>query len=193
MADRNAPRREIGYVVMGFPRISETFISNEILQLEALGARLRVFAIKPGDEESKHESVARIRAPVEYLPRATSLSGTKFTRWLRENLPRFRDAHGRVLRARSLAYLSTLGMALAMCVRYRKSRFGAPRKVFIKEFLQAGVIADRVLADGTVGPPARALLPWRDHDHVARQPHERDCLQLHRARQGHLPGRAESR
>ena len=150
MAERNATPREIGYVVMGFPRISETFISNEILQLEALGAKLRVFAVKPGDEDRQHESVARIRAPIEYLPRATSLSGTPFTRWLGENLPRFRTAHGRVFRARPFAWLRTLGMALAMCMRYRKSRFGAPRKVFIKEFLQAGVIADRVLTDGAV-------------------------------------------
>lgn len=150
MADRTAHRREIGFVVMGFPRISETFISNEILQLESLGARLRVFAIKRGDEDRKHESVDRIRAPIEYLPRASSLSGTGAFRWLRENLPRFRHAHGRVLRARPLAYLATLASALSMSLRYRKSRLAAPRKVFIKEFLQAGFIADQVLRAGTV-------------------------------------------
>ena len=113
MADRNALRREIGFVVMGFPRISETFISNEILQLESLGARLRVFAIKRGDEDRRHESVDRIRAPIEYLPRASSLSGTGAVKWLRDNLPRFRHAHGRVLRARPLAYLATLASALS--------------------------------------------------------------------------------
>lgn len=150
MADRAAQRREIGFVVMGFPRISETFISNEILQLESLGARLRVFAIKRGDEDRRHDSVERIRAPIEYLPRASSLSGTGIIPWLRDNLPRFRLAHGRVLRARPLAYLATLGSALTMCLRYRKSRFAPPRKVFVKEFLQAGVIADQVLRLGTV-------------------------------------------
>ena len=150
MADRAAQRREIGFVVMGFPRISETFISNEILQLESLGARLRVFAIKRGDEDRRHESVERIKAPIEYLPRASSLSGTGLVRWLRENLPRFRHAHARVLRARPLAYLATLGSALAMCLRYRRSAFASPRKVFIKEFLQAGVIADQVLRVGSI-------------------------------------------
>ena len=150
MADRTAQRREIGFVVMGFPRISETFISNEILQLEALGARLRVFAIKRGDEDRRHESVERIRAPIEYLPRASSLSGTGLLRWLSDNLPRFRHAHGRVLRARPLAYLATLASALTMCLRYRKSAFAPLRKVFIKEFLQAGVIADQVLRVGTI-------------------------------------------
>ena len=149
MAEARAIAGEIGYVVMGFPRISETFISNEILQLEALGARLHVFAVKPGDMEQVHASVRQIRAPVEYLPRATSLSGTPFRAWLRENLPRFRAAHGRVLRQHPLRWLATLAQALGMSLRYRKD-WATPRKVFIKEFLQAGVIADRVLAGGRI-------------------------------------------
>lgn len=147
MADAASRPAVIGYVVMGFPRLSETFISNEILQLESLGARLHVFAIKPGGEDRVHESVGLIRAPIDYLPRATSLSGTPLRRWLAENLPRFGDAHLRVARSHPMRWLATLGSALAMSIRYRRSWFAAPRKVFLKEFLQAGVIADRVLGD----------------------------------------------
>jgi glycosyltransferase involved in cell wall biosynthesis len=147
MSERAGDEAAIGYVVMGYPRLSESFISNEILQLEALGARLHVFAVKPGEDERVHASVEAVRAPIEYLPRATSLSGTSFWRWLSENLPRFRAAHGRVFRAHPLRWLATLGAALAMSLRYRRSPFAAPRKVFIKEFLQAGVIADRVAAN----------------------------------------------
>ena len=55
-----------------------------------------------------------------------------------------------MLRARPAAYLATLGSALAMCLRYRKSRLDPPRKVFIKEFLQAGFIADQVLRARTI-------------------------------------------
>src|SRR5581483_9612343 len=45
-------------------------------------------------------------------------------------------------------YLSTLTAAIAMCWRYRPGRFATPRKVYIKEFLQAGYIA-RQLLDAT--------------------------------------------
>ena len=50
MDRQDEDRKEIAYVIMGFPRLSETFISNEILQLETLGARLRVFAVKHGGD-----------------------------------------------------------------------------------------------------------------------------------------------
>lgn len=148
-----APDRDAGavaYVVMGFPRISETFISNEILLLESLGTRLRVYAVKHGDEDRVHASVSRLQSPVVYLPRATSLSGTSFPRWLGENLPRYASSHARVFRQRPLAWLRTAASALAMCLSYRRSRWGGVRKVFLKEFLQAGAIADGVLAAGDV-------------------------------------------
>jgi glycosyltransferase involved in cell wall biosynthesis len=140
---------EIGYVVMGFPRISETFISNEIHLLETLGARLCVFAIKQGDKDQIHESVGLIRAPITYLPPMTSLSGTGLFAWLRQNWPNYRAQHLRLLQRRPAAYLKTLASALAMSWRYRKSAFSL-RKVFIKEFLQAGHIAAQVLQAGTV-------------------------------------------
>ena len=36
---------ELGFVLMGFPRLSETFITHEIHLLEQLGFRLRLFAV----------------------------------------------------------------------------------------------------------------------------------------------------
>jgi glycosyltransferase involved in cell wall biosynthesis len=140
---------EIGYVVMGFPRISETFISNEIHLLETLGARLRVFAIKHGDKDQVHNSVGLIRAPITYLPPMTSLSGTNLIAWLRQNWPSYKSPHRRLFKRKPTAYLKTLASALAMSWRYRKSAFTL-RKVFIKEFLQAGHIAAQVLDAGTV-------------------------------------------
>lgn len=147
-AEQNAAG-EIGYVVMGFPRISETFISNEIYLLETLGARLRVFAIKHGDKDQVHDSVGLIRAPITYLPPMTSLSGTSLVAWLRRNWANYRAQHARVFKRKPAAYLKTLASALAMSVRYRNSAFTL-RKVFIKEFLQAGHIAAQVLDAGSV-------------------------------------------
>ncbi len=145
MRDVNRGPAEVGYIVMGYPRLSESFISNEILQLERLGTRVRVYAVKPGGEDRVHDSVKSIVAPVSYLPRMTSLSGTSLLPWLRANLSAYRAAHGRLMRAAPLRYLGVLASAVAMAVRYSERRFTL-RKVFIKEFLQAGFIADAINA-----------------------------------------------
>ncbi len=58
----------LAYILKGYPRISETFISNEILLLEELGFAMRLFSMRQPRETFSHASVARIRAPVDYLP-----------------------------------------------------------------------------------------------------------------------------
>ena len=136
---------EIGYVLMGFPRLSETFITHEIYLLEQLGMRLRLFAVKHGDMHQVHEVVARIRAPLTYLPAVSSLSGTNIAAWLWRNLPTYSRQHARLFVARPIAYLTTALAALSMAVKYRKSLFAPLRKVFIKEFLQAGHIAMQII------------------------------------------------
>lgn len=141
---------EVGYVLMGYPRLSETFITQEIQLLESLGARLRLFAVKTGDLDHVHDNVARIRAPLDYLPPVTSLSGTRLMPWLARNLPAYGRAHVRVFLRRPAAYIRTVASAVAMMWRYRPSWRAAPRKVFVKEFLQAGHVADQVLESGTV-------------------------------------------
>jgi glycosyltransferase involved in cell wall biosynthesis len=143
-AERNGPG-EIGYVLMGFPRLSETFITHEIFLLEQLGMKLRLFAIKHGDMDQVHDVVGRIRAPLIYLPAVSSLSGTNIVAWLWRNLPTYAGQHWRLLKTRPFAYLATLGAALAMSVKYRKGWHSPLRKVFIKEFLQAGEIAIQVI------------------------------------------------
>jgi len=112
--DVNRGPAEVGYIVMGYPRLSESFISNEILQLERLGTRVRVYAVKPGGEDRVHDSVKSIVAPVSYLPRMTSLSGTSLLPWLRANLSAYRAAHGRLMRAAPLRYLGVLASAVAI-------------------------------------------------------------------------------
>lgn len=58
----------LGMVLKGYPRISETFISNEILALEAQGFRVVILSMRHPRENFCHESVKRIQAPVVYLP-----------------------------------------------------------------------------------------------------------------------------
>jgi glycosyltransferase involved in cell wall biosynthesis len=140
----------VAYVLKGFPRLSETFIANEIHELERQGLRLHLYSVKAGERDVVHDVVRRIRAPIEYLPELTSLSQTTLLPWLRINLPRVADAHLRLVRRRPQAWLTTLARALRMCWRYRDGAHAPPRKVFLKEFLQAGAIASRILEDPSV-------------------------------------------
>ncbi len=55
----------IGYVIKRFPRLSETFILRELLELERLGIEVRVFALGRTDE-IVHAEYAHLRAPVVY-------------------------------------------------------------------------------------------------------------------------------
>ena len=58
----------LGYILKGYPRISETFISNEILLLEKMGFKLRLFPMRKPRENFSHASVKEIKARVDYLP-----------------------------------------------------------------------------------------------------------------------------
>jgi len=55
-------------VLKGYPRISETFISNEILLLESLGFTIHIISMRHPREPFTHASVLKIRAAVDYLP-----------------------------------------------------------------------------------------------------------------------------
>ncbi len=58
----------LAYILKGYPRISETFISNEILLLEKLGFRMHLFPMRHPRESFCHDSVKQIQARVDYLP-----------------------------------------------------------------------------------------------------------------------------
>ena len=55
----------IGYVLKKFPRLSETFVLNEILHQEKLGANVHVFSRRIPDDELRHPEFARLRATIE--------------------------------------------------------------------------------------------------------------------------------
>jgi glycosyltransferase involved in cell wall biosynthesis len=141
---------EVAYVMNGFPRLSETFIANEIHLLETLGLQLRLYSVKREGEPQQHPVVDRINAPLNYLPHASSLSGSSLGGWLARNLPTFARAQWQVIKRHPLRYAATLASALAFAVRWRPGPWRL-RKVFIKEFLQAGWVAADVLRQGRVG------------------------------------------
>ena len=68
MTQRQLPSRRVAYLLKRFPRLSETFILHEILELERQGLDLHLFSIMNPGEEMVHADVARVRAPVTCLP-----------------------------------------------------------------------------------------------------------------------------
>ncbi|MDX1514500.1 MAG: colanic acid biosynthesis glycosyltransferase WcaL, partial [Gammaproteobacteria bacterium] len=60
--------REIAVLLKGYPRLSETFIANEIHGLEERGLRLRIYSLRKPTDASVHPVHRQIRAPVVYLP-----------------------------------------------------------------------------------------------------------------------------
>lgn len=147
-------RQTIAYVMNGFPRLSETFIAHEIYQLERLGSTLRLFSIKREQEVAVHPVVSKLRSPLTYLPKMTSLSGTRLLPWLFRNVGAYGRAHATLIVTRPLTWLRTAAAAIGLAWRYRPREPGTGfslRKVYIKEFLQAGYIANAVLRAGDVG------------------------------------------
>jgi glycosyltransferase involved in cell wall biosynthesis len=147
---RAADEGGIAYVLKGYPRLSEMFITSEIFRLEQLGVRVRLHVIKPADESRQQGIVSRIKARPDYLPATTSLSATTLRRWLSLHLKDFMPALRRVARRRPAGVARAALAALAQAVRARRSFWSPPRKVYLKEFLQAAAVASRVLDDPEV-------------------------------------------
>lgn len=144
---------EIGYLLKGYPRLSEIFITSEVHRVESLGVPVRLFVLKAADEAVQHPVVQRVRALPEYLPATSSLSSAPVPAWLRRNGGQFLPALRRVLRQRPAGTLRAAGSALAQSFRARKSPLHW-RKIYLKELLLAVSLADRLLADRSPSDPA---------------------------------------
>lgn len=59
---------KIGYVLKRFPRLTETFILNEILELERQGVEVEVFSLLRPPAEARHALLESLRARVTYVP-----------------------------------------------------------------------------------------------------------------------------
>ena len=123
----NTPPPVLGMVLKGYPRISETFISNEILLLEQSGRRVHIFSMRQPREDFSHDSIQNIKAPVDYLPE--TISGNLYL-FIKHNL-KFALRH-------PVNYLKAAGLAWR---RFRRTRKSAT----LKHLLQAGYLADRFL------------------------------------------------
>jgi glycosyltransferase involved in cell wall biosynthesis len=64
----DAAERRIAVVVKGYPRLSETFIAQEILALEERGLVFEIWSLRHPTERFVHPMHERIRASRRYLP-----------------------------------------------------------------------------------------------------------------------------
>ena len=60
--------RRVAFVLKGYPRLSETFIAQEIAALEQRGLDIRIVSLRHPTDRARHPLHDRIRAPVLYLP-----------------------------------------------------------------------------------------------------------------------------
>ena len=60
-------QRTIAYIVKAWPRLSETFILNEIISLERRGVPIQIFSVREPDNGPSHKKVTQVRAKVTYL------------------------------------------------------------------------------------------------------------------------------
>lgn len=63
-----SPYRKIAVVLKGYPRLSETFIAQELLGLERAGHELVLVALRRPTDLKRHPVHDEIRAEVHYLP-----------------------------------------------------------------------------------------------------------------------------
>jgi glycosyltransferase involved in cell wall biosynthesis len=117
-ADR---QRNIAYIVKAWPRLSETFILNEIISLEQRGVRIHIFSVREPDAGPSHSKVPQVRAKVTYLA-----FGPHWKQVVPANL--------RLLCRRPGQYLRVLLQAITMMV-IRHRRFAPPWHFFEAAYL----------------------------------------------------------
>ncbi|MGX9146589.1 glycosyltransferase family 4 protein [Mesorhizobium sp. 128a] len=80
--------RKIVVVLKGYPRLSETFIAQELLGLERAGFELILFALRRPTDTKRHPVHDEIKAPVHYLPEYLHQEPLRVLRSLFASLPR---------------------------------------------------------------------------------------------------------
>ena len=76
--------KQIGYLLRSYPRLSQTFVLNEILALEKIGVSIQIFALTNPREKVVQAQVDQVQAPVHYLD--DGIHPGRFGRIVREHV-----------------------------------------------------------------------------------------------------------
>lgn len=68
MSGARSEHKHIAIVLKGYPRLSETFIAQEIRELERRGLDVTIYSLRHPTDAARHPVHAEIKAPVIYLP-----------------------------------------------------------------------------------------------------------------------------
>ncbi len=84
----------IAVVLKGYPRLSETFIAQEILGLEQRGLGLQLFSLRHPTDPAVHPVHREVAAPVTYLPEYLWQEPLRVLKgwWAARRLPGYREA-----------------------------------------------------------------------------------------------------
>ncbi len=126
-----AGRGPVAYVLKRYPRLTETFILNEIRAMERLGERLIIFSLLPPEPPPHHPTVAEVRAPVLSPPQGWAAKARLLAR-----------SHWAVARAAPARYAHTLALALGRTLISRH-----PVSLW-RQFARAGILADICRREG---------------------------------------------
>jgi glycosyltransferase involved in cell wall biosynthesis len=132
---------------MGFPRVSETFIASEIHRVEQAGVPLRLYVLKPveaREQGHRHPVLEAIAATPEYLPDPAALTAPLHS-WRASHLRPFLPPMRRCARRRPLGVARAAYTAVSQALRDRRTPLSGPRKIYLKELVQAIALADRLL------------------------------------------------
>lgn len=90
----------IGVVVKGYPRLSETFVAQELAGLEAAGLDLVIVSLRHPTDRKRHPVHDEVRAPVLYLPEYLYQEPLRVLRglWAAAKRPGFLSVFGSFLR-----------------------------------------------------------------------------------------------
>jgi glycosyltransferase involved in cell wall biosynthesis len=96
---QRTPDAQIAVVVKCWPRLSETFIAQEMAGLEARGLNLMIYSLRYRTDPTIHPAHARVRAPIAYLPQYLKDDTLRVVRawWKVRRLPGFSAARQRFL------------------------------------------------------------------------------------------------
>ncbi len=122
-ADVQNSSPSIGYLLKTYPKLSETFILNEMVELERQGVELHIFSLRRPTDTQFHSAVAKLQATVTYIPSILPKAS-----W--EDWQLLFAAHQNLFRTSPLQYLEVL-----------KFHLDRSEKKSWNEFLQAGYLA----------------------------------------------------
>ena len=115
----------VAYILKMYPRFSETFILNEILELERRGVELDIFSLKKPDDGRFHADLSRVNARVTYVParplRQWSSTGSAHREVCRWDPARYSRLLLRSARRRRMGALKRFDQAVYIAPRLRRA------------------------------------------------------------------------